>query len=216
VEKVTIWIKNHFNEASSFLAAIFILGAVIYVFAGQPVAAGAFSLSAAISILSLVQKMESDRKNRELSLGVSSPMAKVVFEKYALFCEEYLNALNEAIASLMREGPQMKAVGEVLIKLQDSRRKYEIWIEDETVEVIGRLETGLLEIWKKENSLKNTPVGDERAKLVNEVYDLFSRVLGLAMQNGQIDESIAIKTIKDEIKKRLGVANIHKLRRNFI
>lgn len=50
------------------------------------------------------------------SIGATSHMAGVAFDKYSEFCEEYVKEMYEALTTLTREGPRQSALahGDIL------------------------------------------------------------------------------------------------------
>ncbi|MBU1863051.1 MAG: hypothetical protein KKH94_05230, partial [Candidatus Omnitrophica bacterium] len=57
----------------------------------------------------------------------------------------------------------------------------------------------------------------EHERTINEMYDIFADILGLARQNGtKIDADSAVRKIKLKIREILGIEELTKLRERII
>jgi hypothetical protein len=56
------------------------------------------------------------------SIGATSHMAGVAFDRYSAFCEEYVQEMYEALMTLTREGPRKSALthSDNLIKIEEN------------------------------------------------------------------------------------------------
>lgn len=67
-----------------------------------------------------------DAQNR-FSLGASSHMANVAFDKHVLFSEEYVAEIHEALRTLFREGPTPEVLKHTSA-LYALQQKYAVWL----------------------------------------------------------------------------------------
>src|SRR6266849_252248 len=84
-----------------------------------------------------------EAKNR-FTVGATSHMANVAFDKHVQFCEEYVAEVSDTLTFLFRRGPH-KDVLEKANALADIRTKWTLWvtpeIEAELVKFEGALRT---------------------------------------------------------------------------
>ncbi len=138
-----------------------------------------------ISFVVLVIRDHSDYKysialqshQQDFDLASASPISYYVFRKQAKFAEDYINKIIEGYSDLRGKGPSKEVAG-LATNLQDIRLKYCCWLTEELEQQLVKVERGLHLIASKEYLLDFLPVGDERTKTLNEIYDLFMRIIG--------------------------------------
>jgi hypothetical protein len=151
-----------------------------------------------------------------LSVGLSSSMASVVFDKHAKFCEEYIEEVNKTADLLWREGPTEEAL-DVASNLREIRRKYALWVTKDIVDNLDSFEKALRTIAAKSMELRDLDVGKKRSEVVKEIHDLTGAILGMPMTDDkEANKEIAHAAIISWLQEVLGITNLTKLRRKII
>src|SRR5690349_16736868 len=70
--------------------------------------------------------MELEEAKNRFTMGATSHMANVAFDKHVQFCEEYTQGVNEALVTLFRQGVHREALAKA-IDLSVIRRKWVLW-----------------------------------------------------------------------------------------
>ncbi len=156
------------------------------------------------------------QRQEVLSVGLSSHMANVAFDKHVQFCEEYVEEVNKAADLLWREGPTKEAL-KVASNLFEIRRKYTVWVTKDIVEKLEALERALRTIAAKSERLNSLAVGEKRSEVVGEIHDLTGAILGMAMNDDEErNKEIAHTAVISWLQEVLGITNLTKLRRKII
>jgi hypothetical protein len=108
------------------------------------------------------------------SIGATSHVAEVAFDKYALFCQEYVGEMFRTLTTLTRDGPGQTALPHAS-SLLEIRRKWALWLTP-TLEIEWEpFETALRKIGADAYRLEHAP-GEPGT--IKEMYSLFAKVLG--------------------------------------
>jgi hypothetical protein len=94
-----------------------------------------------------------EAKNR-FTIGATSHMASVAFDKHVAFCEEYTKAVNGALVTLFRRGPH-RVVLDDANALSDIRIKWTLWLTPEVDERLVKFEGALRKIGAQAGLLEN-------------------------------------------------------------
>jgi hypothetical protein len=78
------------------------------------------------------------------SVGATSHMATVAFDRYTSFCEEYVGEISRALYALIQDGPRYKPMSAV--DFSSIRRKWALWLTQDIEVELDRFEDGLLRI----------------------------------------------------------------------
>jgi hypothetical protein len=78
------------------------------------------------------------------SMGATSHMATVAFNKYTDFCEEYVGEISRALYALIQDGPAYRPIDAV--DFSSIRRKWALWLTRDIEVELDRFEDGLLRI----------------------------------------------------------------------
>ena len=153
------------------------------------------------------------------SLGASSYMSTVAFDKHVLFCETYMSEVHETIGVLFSEGPTEKTMG-CAQKLFALKREYAAWIPKPVSLELEPFENAINEIGvnTKLVSALGEERGEARNKAIDESYNVFANVMGMerSYKNGPIHkEEIAVENIKESVRGILGINELFEIR-NFI
>jgi hypothetical protein len=78
------------------------------------------------------------------SMGATSHMATVAFNKYTDFCEEYAGEISRALYALIQEGPANRPRDAV--DFSGIRQKWALWLTQDVEDELDRFEDGLLRL----------------------------------------------------------------------
>lgn len=159
------------------------------------------------------------RDEQIFSLGASSHMSTVAFDKHVAFCEAYMSEVHETVGTLFREGPTTKAM-DCAQKLFSLKRDYAAWIQRSIAIQLEAFEDALHKVGVKTHLVNQLRGEDQeaRSKAIDESYALFSNILGLSkMKETDPDQKqeIAAENVKEQIRSILGINELFEIR-NFI
>jgi hypothetical protein len=165
---------------------------------------------------------ELQRIQQTFSLGISSHMSRVVFDKHVEFCERYMKEVDEAVTTLFREGPSEGALSHA-DALYNIRREFSAWVTARISERLEPFERTLRQLGADSGFVRSTTgvpgYADQRSKLVERMYDTFKDVLDLDSQRER-SEIAAVEAVKGQIREILGIEQLtllrHKLLRSAI
>ena len=150
------------------------------------------------------------RDQQGFVLGVTSHMASVVFDKHVEFCERYITCMQKGRSDMFVSGPTEDAIG-VASKLSDIRLGYRAWLPADIQEKVLPFEEGLMKIGGSSIILKDLPVGDDRTRVVKEIYDKFDEILDLRTRGNATGGQIAAGKIMDHLQDVLGIKQLFRL-----
>ena len=187
-----------FKELASFPGAVALFGVLYQVWRNERAQERAVELQ---------------NKQQDFVLGTASHMANVAYDKHVLFCEEYINRVQETFQKLMQNGPTKEALGlgGDLLKI---RIKHSPWLTAEIEKKLKPFETALIQIGSKEHLLEYLPTGEQRTKVVEEVFRFFELILGERKTEKEEEVSMARDVVVEEIREILGVKTLTALRKN--
>jgi len=156
---------------------------------------------------------EIQRTQESFSLGATSHMANVAFDKHVAFCEEYLEEMHKIVITLFREGPDEAALDHCK-KLYEIRRKYATWITRDLVAALTPYETALRTIGAAAHFVETTRLtGNERRnEKIDEMHRLFEAVLGEAVGNGEPDPERDTDQVMGKLREILGIEELTLMR----
>ena len=147
------------------------------------------------------------------SIGATSHMAGIAFDKYSEFCEEYVREMYEALTTLTREGPRKSALthGDNLIKI---RRKWAVWLTPAMDEALWHFEKALRTIGVDAHILETAPGSGE---YIAEMYSTFARVIGLEKWEGeQLTDELTVTAVINQLRRILGTEELSRLRAELV
>lgn len=201
---------------ASLAAAIALPGAeVIRVLAAVPAIASLFAalLQIARDRIAFERSVALQEANNRFSVGVTSHMAEVAFDKYASFCEEYIAEMFKALTTLIREGPRQNALGHAST-LSDIRRKWAVWLTQEVEGKLDLFEQAVREIGANAWLLEMKP-GDPEA--IKKMYSQFAEVIGLEVwDNKAITGEYTVTAVIGKLRQTLGIDELSVLRSDLV
>jgi hypothetical protein len=147
-------------------------------------------------------------------LGVTSHMANVAFDKHMAFVEQYISTMQDGLTDLFTTGPPGDSLkfGQ---KLEATRLSFRAWITEDIEAKVMPFEAALRRMGVHKIVLEGIRPGPERTRLVNEIYQLFSAVVGMEHEE-QVDETHAPRRIMNHLQDSLEVRQLVRLRRAAI
>ena len=116
-------------------------------------------------------------KNR-FTIGATSHMANVAFDKHVLFCEEYVAEVSKALDTLVRRGPHREVLPHAN-NLYDIRRKWVVWVTPQIEAKLEQFEAALRTIGAQA-ILFALPVGSPgRSEAIQKAHKAYAEVMGL-------------------------------------
>jgi hypothetical protein len=165
------------------------------------------------------QLLVQDSQNR-FSLGATSHMADVAFDKHVQFCEEYLTEAHSAVRTLFREGPSPEVLNHSP-KLYSLQQKYVLWLTPKIEADLEIFEAALRNIGATAGYLQNAIEAKDRQEKINTMYKTFADVLGARWmgtewQGEKLTEQLAITTVIRNLRNILGIEELTAIRTALI
>lgn len=214
------------------LAAIFGLSSVVYVL--LPSADFLKSLSAIPLVGSLVgalwqvlrdqaaherQLLLQDSQNR-FSIGATSHMAAVAFDKHVQFCEEYVAEVHKTLHTLFREGPTEQVFPHTAA-LYTIQQKYSVWLTQKIEFNLEQFEGALRKIGANDIYLKTAGGAEDRQQRIAEMYKTFADVMGKERMGAKwkgekLSEELAVSMVIRRLRAILGTEELTQMRSAFV
>lgn len=160
-------------------------------------------------------RLEEKSAENAFILSATSHMAVKAFDKHVEFCEAYVGKATEGLAILFQKGPTEEALGNARA-LYGIRLKFVLWETKDVALFLGRFEKALREIGAGEGLLSSLPVGEERGRLIEKLYNTFRKVTTLEALPDEPTPEIAITLIIACLRDHLGVSQLTDLRKHYL
>ena len=160
----------------------------------------------------------SQLQQQAFSLGATSHMANIAFDKHAEFCERYVAEVHATVQTLFKEGPTDKALKHVWT-FNELRREYAAWLPSEVVSGLEPFETAVNRIGALSNLVNDlNGTGDpKRQEALNEMYGVFREVMEIPGETAaERRPEVAVEAVKSEIRSILGIEQLTQLRKKLI
>jgi len=164
------------------------------------------------------KKLNLQKQQQLFTLGASSHMAQIAFEKHVAFCEEYMEEVHEIVGTLFTHGPT-NDVDENLRNLYVIRRKHAAWITKEIGLSLKPFETAINEISALSGLVKGLEGTDKptRTKAIKAMYEIFKEVIGLESKNvTEENTEIAVEEVEAKIRKIIGIEELSEMRAKIV
>lgn len=214
---------TYFSIAAVFVLSLLLLlwspsGKLIQILASIPVVG---SLVAALFQILRDQAVHDrqllllDAQNR-FSLGATSHMASVAFDKHVQFCEEYVAEAQRTLGTLFREGPTedvLKHTG----NLYSLQQKYALWLTPKIEEDLELFESALRKIGANAHYVKIAPQAEDHGQRIAEMYKTFADVMGSKLMGSEwhgekLTEELAISMVIRRLRGILGIEELTAIR----
>jgi hypothetical protein len=158
--------------------------------------------------------LDLQERQQLFNLGVASHMANVAFDKHVQFSEQYITRMQQGLSNLFETGPPGESL-KFCSDLIDIRLAFRAWITEDLEAKVMPFEEALRQMGSRRIALDGLQPGPERSRVVNEIYELFSDVIGLKHE-GPVDEKLAPRRIIGHLQNLLGVQQLSRLRQAVI
>jgi hypothetical protein len=149
------------------------------------------------------RELEMKREDRAFVLSPAAHMAQIAFDRYIVFCEEYLKTLWEILPQLVSEGPSVKVL-DMSRRLMKLRENHGLWVPPDVVKKVAPFENALWTIGAK--SISKDLVTSEA------MFALFQEVLDLTKAPDGTSSELVYHRVLTELQARLGIAELTVLR----
>lgn len=147
------------------------------------------------------------------SIGATSHMAGVAFDKYSSFCEEYVAEMFNALTTLTREGPRRTALDHANNLLMIERR-WAVWLTPAIEKELEPFERALRTIGADAFTLEHAP---GEGKYIKEMYSTFAKVVGLQeWDNEPLTGELTVAAVIDRLRRVLGTEELSRLRSELV
>ncbi|MGH9710977.1 MAG: hypothetical protein ACRD37_10580 [Candidatus Acidiferrales bacterium] len=156
-----------------------------------------------------------EAKNR-FTVGATSHMAIVAFDKRVHFCEEYAAGVDRAVETLFRRGPHQDVLQNADVFL-DLRRKSTVWLTPEIQTALISFEGALRKIGANAWLLNELRADEDRTEAVKEAFGTFAAVMGWETWKGApVTRGLAAERIVDSLRDTLGIKELTHLRNKLV
>jgi hypothetical protein len=150
------------------------------------------------------------------SIGATSHMATVAFDKHVVFAEEYVAETQRSLAALFQSGPAEEALNHAA-KLYDVRRRSALWLTPELDAKLERFESALQEIGASADFVDVARDHADRHDVIERMHKLFAEVTGMKIWHDQpISPDRAITTAIQILRRMLGIEELTHLRQQLV
>ncbi|HUY14763.1 MAG TPA: hypothetical protein VMX16_14215 [Terriglobia bacterium] len=155
------------------------------------------------------------------SIGATSHMAIVAFDKHVAFSEEYVSSMFEILTVLFREGPCQEAL-DGASTLLSIRKRWSLWVTPQVEADLEGFEKALRKIGTSAYVVTNAPGSPGQNETVKGMYAQFAEVMGSKVMGAkewdgkQITEDVALHTIIGKLRRVLGVEELTNLRARLV
>jgi hypothetical protein len=150
------------------------------------------------------------------SIGATSHMANVAFDKHVQFCEEYVAKMAEVTAGMLQSGPHVNALTDAST-LVAVRIKWAVWLTSDTEGALRPFEDAVRKVGGDALLLKDGGAFAGRPKVVERVYGVYAEVLGIKEFDGSESGSDrTVQAVVEKLRKVLGIKELTELRSRFI
>jgi hypothetical protein len=167
-----------------------------------------------------LQKVHADQleeAKNHFTVGATSHMANVAFDKHVQFCEEYVEEVFRVMEKLFRQGPHEDAL-QYAYDLTNVRKRRAVWLTPEIESILERFEGAFRKIGASAGLVKAMPGDPKGIKVMFEEFaKVFGPEYGFKEWNGEaVAEDYTMVSIIASLRKVLGIAELTRLRSEFI
>lgn len=157
-----------------------------------------------------------EQSENSFTVGATSHMAIVAFDKHVSFCEEYVVEVFATLETLLRRGPHQDALKHAT-NLYGIRQKWAMWLSSDVEKRLERFEAAVRKIgadaWLADQHIEM----DDRHALIKKMYLEFAKVVGIDNWNGEaVPEDVGVKVVVEVLQKALGIDKLTYLRSELI
>jgi len=146
------------------------------------------------------------------SLGASSHMANVAFDKHVQFSEEYAEKVFKTLSTLFKKGPTQEVLQHTG-NLYTLQQKYAVWLTSRVEKDLETFESALRRIGASAGYIRDDPSAEDRQQRLDEMYQTFAEVMGFEKWQGeQLTDELAISMMIRRLRKILGTEELTEMR----
>lgn len=166
------------------------------------------------------RQLKLQRKQQFYNTAVTSNIANIAFNKHIEFCEKYMTELRETVITLIKEGPCENALNHAN-KLYTLRCDYSLWLTNKIDSDLFPFEQALRKIGAKAHLIESLRTSNDstkkekRLEAIEDMYELFIQ-LNIENLNGEIDENVAVESVKRKLRTILGIEELTFIRDKVI
>lgn len=155
------------------------------------------------------------------TMGASSHMANVAFDKHAEFCEKYLAEIYRTVSTLFKDGPA-EIVGNHASSLFRLRMEYVVWLNTEIDQKLLELEEPLAKISELSHEIRTSEDNAEIETKRKERLILYKDFLGKELladsskEKLSIEDEKSVTAIIQKVRAILDVEALTKIRAELI
>ena len=151
------------------------------------------------------------------SLGASSHMANVAFDKHVQFSEEYAEEVYKALGTLFRKGPTLEVLQHTG-NLYTLQQKYAVWLTSRVEQDLETFESALRRIGATAGYLQDDPSAEDKQQRLNAMYQTFAEVMGLEtnFQGEKLTDELAISKMIRRLRMILGTEELMEMRSTIV
>ena len=151
------------------------------------------------------------------SMGATSHMANIAFDKHVSFGEEYVAEVFETLRTLFREGPTQVALNHAS-NLYRIRQKWALWVTPKIEADLESFEGALRTIGANAHYVDIVPTNDPgRHDRIQEMYAVFAEVMGFEKwKETPVSPERATATVIKKLQIILGTDELTSLRTELI
>lgn len=155
------------------------------------------------------------------SLGASSHMANVAFDKHVQFCEEYVAEVHKTLRTLFREGPSPQVLTHTE-QLYATQKKYAVWLTTKIETDLELFESALRRIGANAHYLEVAPAAQDRSQRIALTYKTFASVMGSEHMGSSewkgesLSEELAISMVIQRLRTVLGTEELTQMRHALV
>ncbi len=158
------------------------------------------------------------RQQESFTLGTTSHMANVAFDKHVEFCEKYMSEVHGTVATLFRQGPTQDALQHAR-RFAELKNEFAAWLPRDVVLDLEPFENAVNKIGALSDLVDALQGSDQpgRPTAIQEMYDIFREVMQIG-ENVPIEKQpeTAVEVVKEHVRAMLGIEELTKLRRKLV
>lgn len=151
------------------------------------------------------------------SLGASSHMANVAFDKHVQFSEEYVQEVHKALVTLFKKGPTAEVLQhtKALYMLQ---QKHAVWLTAKLEKDLELFESALRRLGANAHYVSVAPAANDFPQRLSAMYRTFADVMGARFMGSNewegegLTEALAISMVIRRLRAILGTEELTEMR----
>lgn len=158
------------------------------------------------------RSLELVARQQDFTLGTATHMADIAYDKHVDFCEAYIAKTSTGLQQLYEKGPSDVALP-IAYDLASIRVSYRAWLTEEIEDSLIPFEQALREIGANKEYLKDLPIGTERSRVVNAMYEAFKLATGMSEAVSVEEREKTSAHVIEALRDVLGIRELTALRR---